>query len=202
MDLNLKINSFFRVVLLPIGFFILQSSIPSILANPINLGFNPHGSISEIYTYDEIESSTGIEVGRTGKLSRVLSEEEVRLDHEVLVQVTSIAARTGMSEVQLVTRAAQKAEVAIGGTGRFAGTAKHTYTNNLLSRYQSIYGNRGLQLNNYFNNGVGNRGFLDVVNHNSRTIYDFKFGSATWRAGQLQKYQRNFPGYNIQIIRP
>ena len=41
------------------------------------------------------------------------------------------AARTGMSEVQLVTRAAQKAEVAIGGTGRFAGTAKHTYTNNL-----------------------------------------------------------------------
>jgi len=112
------------------------------------------------------------------------------------------AARGSMSEVQLVTRAAQKAEAAIGGTGRFAGTAKHTYANNLLSRYQSIYGNRGLQFNNYFNNGVGNRGFLDVVNHNSRTIYDFKFGSATWRAGQLQKYQRNFPGYNIQIIRP
>ncbi len=113
-----------------------------------------------------------------------------------------VAARTGMSEVQLVTRAAQKAEAAIGGTGRFAGTAKHTYANNLLSRYQSIYGNRGLQFNNYFNNGVGNRGFLDVVNHGSKTIYDFKFGSATWRSGQLLKYQRNFPGYNIQIIKP
>ncbi|RNL68608.1 hypothetical protein ED312_23140, partial [Sinomicrobium pectinilyticum] len=111
-------------------------------------------------------------------------------------------AKTGMSEVQFVTRAAQKAEAAIGGTGRFAGIAKHTYANNLLSRYQSIYGNRGLQFNNYFNNGVGNRGFLDVVNHGSKTIYDFKFGSATWRSGQLLKYQRNFPGYNIQIIRP
>lgn len=111
-----------------------------------------------------------------------------------------------MSEVQLVTRAAQKAEVAIGGTGGFAGTAKHTYAYNLLSRYQSIYGNNLSLGSNYFNNnavlGAGNRGFLDVVNHGSKIIYYFKFGSATWGPGQLLKYQRNFPGYSIQIIRP
>jgi hypothetical protein len=112
------------------------------------------------------------------------------------------AAKGGLSTTRLVQKSATLAERAVGGTGRFAGTAKHTYANNLLSRYQSIHGSRGLQFNNYFNNGVGNRGFLDVVNHGSKTIYDFKFGSATWRSGQLLKYQRNFPGYNIQIIRP
>ena len=112
------------------------------------------------------------------------------------------AAKGGLSNAQLVSRAATKAEAAIGGTGRFAGTAKHTYANNLLSRYQSIYGNRGLQFNHYFNNGVGNRGFLDVVDHGSRTIFDYKFGNAVMGSGQYLKYSRNFPGYSIQIIRP
>ena len=115
-------------------------------------------------------------------------------------------AKAGMSEIQLLTRAAQKAEASIGGTGRFAGTAKHTYAKNLLSRHQSIYGNNLSLGSNYFNNnafyGAGNRGFLDVVNHGTKNIYDFKFGGATWGRGQLLKYQRNFPGYNIQIIRP
>ncbi len=116
------------------------------------------------------------------------------------------ATRGGLSTTQLVQKSATLAERAIGGTGRFAGTAKHTYANKLLSRYQSIYGDRGLRFNQYFNNnptlGLGNRGFLDIVNHGSRTIYDFKFGSATWASGQLAKYQRNFAGYSIQIIRP
>lgn len=63
-----------------------------------------------------------------------------------------------------------------------------------------------MRFNNYFNNnsilGSGNRGFLDVVNHGSKSIYDFKFGNATWAPGQLAKYRRNFPEYSIQIIRP
>ncbi|MGX5687417.1 DUF6443 domain-containing protein [Arcticibacter tournemirensis] len=112
-----------------------------------------------------------------------------------------IAAKTGMTDLQLVTRAAQKAETAIGGTGRFAGTAKHTYANNLLSRYQSIYGNSGLQFNQYFNGPAG-RGFLDVVNHRTMTIYDYKFGSAVMGNSQFLKYSNSFPGYGIQIIRP
>jgi RHS repeat-associated protein len=106
------------------------------------------------------------------------------------------------STASLVQKSAVLAERAIGGTGRFAGTAKHTYANNLLRRYQGIYGNRGLEFNSYFNNGVGNRGFLDVINHQTKTIYDFKFGKANWRTGQFEKYQRNFPGYSIEIVRP
>ncbi|GAA4419283.1 RHS repeat-associated core domain-containing protein [Nibrella viscosa] len=108
----------------------------------------------------------------------------------------------GLSNAQLVSRSATKAEAAIGGTGRFAGTAKHAYANNLLSRYQRLYGNRGLDVNYYFNNGVGNRGFLDVVDHGSRTIFDYKFGNAVMGSSQYLKYSRNFPGYSIQIIRP
>ncbi len=88
-----------------------------------------------------------------------------------------------------------------GGTGRFAGTAKHIYAKELLIRHKRIFGNNLNLGSNYFNNGVGNRGFLDVVNHESKIIYDFKFGNATWGPGQLSKYQRNFPGYDI-IIRP
>ena len=126
----------------------------------------------------------------------------ISLKQEIRYVSGGAAAKGGLSTTQLVQKSATLAERAVGGTGRFAGTAKHTYANNLLNRYQSIYGSRGLEFNNYFNNGVGNRGFLDVVNHGSKTIYDFKFGSATWRSGQLLKYQRNFPGYNIQIIRP
>ncbi|GEN73748.1 hypothetical protein CLA01_38200 [Chryseobacterium lathyri] len=68
--------------------------------------------------------------------------------------------------MQLVTRAAQKAENAIGGTGRFAGTAKHTYTNNLINRYQKMFGDRGLETNFYFRKDAG-RGYLDVVQHNT-----------------------------------
>ncbi len=77
--------------------------------------------------------------------------------------MTNQSAKGGMTDLQLVTRAAQKAETAIGDTGGVAGTAKHQYASALLNRYQSIYGSRGLSTNVYFNNGVGNRGFLDVL---------------------------------------
>jgi RHS repeat-associated protein len=110
--------------------------------------------------------------------------------------------RGGLTDLQLVTRAAQNAEAAIGGTGRFAGTAKHTYAKNLLSRYQSIYGDRGLSLGSNYFNGPAGRGFLDVVNHNTKMIYDFKFGKAFMSNAQYLKYSNSFPGYGIRIIKP
>ncbi|MEL0651638.1 RHS repeat-associated core domain-containing protein [Algibacter sp. TI.3.09] len=109
---------------------------------------------------------------------------------------------TPMSDAQLIARAAEKSQAAIEGTDRFAGTAKHTYANKLLDRYQGLYGDRGFEFNSYFNNGVGNRGFLDVINHSTNTIYDFKFGVSGWSPGQFLKYQRNFPGYTIEMVRP
>lgn len=98
------------------------------------------------------------------------------------------------SDLQLVTRAAQSAEKAINGTGRFAGYAKHQYAAKLLDRYQRIYGTRGFEFNEYFNGVRMGRGYLDVINHNRRIIYDFKFGNATMSAEQLAKYTRNYPG--------
>ncbi|WP_261511578.1 DUF6443 domain-containing protein [Chryseobacterium paludis] len=111
------------------------------------------------------------------------------------------ATKAGLTDLQIVQKAAMKAENAIGGTGRFAGTAKHTFSTNLITRYQSIYGDRGLRTNFYFNKSAG-RGFLDVVNHNTATIYDFKFGNAKMSTKQFTKYSNAFEGYSIQIVRP
>ncbi len=96
-----------------------------------------------------------------------------------------------MSEVQLVTRVVQKAEAVVAGTEGFAGIAKHTYANNLLNRYQSIYGNRGLQTNVYFNGRHG-RGFLDVLDNTNGVIYDFKFGRPFMRTSQFNKYSEHW----------
>ncbi|MDH6310600.1 RHS repeat-associated protein [Dysgonomonas sp. PFB1-18] len=115
---------------------------------------------------------------------------------------TATAAKGGMSDLQLLTKAAQKAEVAIGGSGGVAGTLKHTYAKNLLGRYQSIYGDRGLSVGSNYFNGPAGKGFLDVVNHNTKMIYDFKFGNAFMSNSQYLKYSNSFPGYGIQIIKP
>jgi len=94
MDLFLKINSFLRVVLLLIGFFVLESSITSVSAGPINFGQDHYTGISEIYTYDEIESSVRVEVGIADRLlSRVLSVKVVWPDYEVLADAARVAAK-------------------------------------------------------------------------------------------------------------
>ena len=109
-----------------------------------------------------------------------------------------------LTEKQLVQTAATFADgyVPFTTNAGVTGTLKHTAANRFLHLYQLRNGSRGLGTNFYFNNGVGNRGFLDVINSTNKTIYDFKFGNATWRTGQLEKYQRNFRGFNIQMIKP
>jgi len=113
----------------------------------------------------------------------------------------------GLTNAQLVQKAATKAEMAIGGSGRFAGTAKHNYATDLLERYQSIYGDRGLDFRVPFNNGLNNRGFLDVLDNANAIIYDWKFGYPNMTPAQLNqtaqmlKYQRNF-GLPTQVIKP
>jgi hypothetical protein len=116
--------------------------------------------------------------------------------------ITKQAVKGGLTNPQLVQKSATLAERAIGGTGNVAGTLKHTYAKKLLSRYQSRFGGNLSLGSNYFNNGIGNRGFLDVVNHSTKTIYDFKFGSAAMSNAQYLKYSRNFEGYGINIITP
>jgi hypothetical protein len=71
----------------------------------------------------------------------------------------------------------------------------------MFNRYQSIFESRGLFTNVYFNNSVGNRGFLDVLDRTNGIIYDFKFGSAYMKPAQFNKYFNNF-GLPIEIIKP
>ena len=82
-----------RILFILVSFFFLQNSIILVSACPVNFGQNYHTGISETYTYDAIESSILAEVDRTSGLSRVLSVKGVRPDHEVLVGVSSVAAK-------------------------------------------------------------------------------------------------------------
>lgn len=160
--------------------------------NPMNGKLKPGGRLVSA-SYDDI-----IELGQpfiefpagSGRI-RVLANGEW----------VEVAAKTGLTNSQLVQKSATLAERAIGGTGGVAGTAKHQYASKLLNRYQSIYGNRGLETGLYFNKGVGNRGFLDVIDHTNGIIYDFKFGKAVMSPAQYNKYFNNF-GLPIQVIRP
>jgi len=74
-----------------------------------------------------------------------------------LLEQTGQVAKTGLTNPQLVQKSATLAERTIGRQGPVAGIAKHKYATNLLDRYQSIYGHKGLFSNHSFNNGVGNR---------------------------------------------
>jgi len=65
-----------------------------------------------------------------------------------------------------------------------------------------FYGDSGLSLGSNYFKGPAGRGFLDVVNHKTMTIYDFKFGNAMMSNSQFLKYSNSFPGYSIQVIRP
>ena len=110
--------------------------------------------------------------------------------------------KEALSNSELVQKAANKAEKAVGGIGGVPGTAKHEYASDLLKRYQERFGNVGIEVKVPFNNGPGNRGFLDVIDYRNGIIYDFKFGSATMGKEQFLKYSRNYSNYLIQLIRP
>ena len=112
------------------------------------------------------------------------------------------AGKKGLSNADLVQKAANKAEKTIGGVGHVAGTKKHTNAESLIDRYKKMYGDRGLKTNERFDNNAVGRGFLDVHDVNNNVIYDFKFGNAHMSSKQRNKYQTAFPNDQIKIIRP
>jgi hypothetical protein len=61
----------------------------------------------------------------------------------------------------------------------------HVYATKSLERYQKLYGDRGLELGVYFNNGPGNIGRLDVLDNANGIIYDWKFGYPGMTPAQL-----------------
>lgn len=92
-------NWFAKILIILVSFFILQSNVIAVTSSPIIFGQEHHTAISKTYTYDEVESSSHVEVEHTAGLSRVLSVEEVRPDRQVLAGVTSVAAK-GRLEVK------------------------------------------------------------------------------------------------------
>lgn len=70
------------------------------------------------------------------------------------------------------------------GTARVQGTLRHSYADRLLTRYQRLYGDRGLNTEIRYLDGVPNQGGLgsirlDVVEGdllNPSAIFDYKFG--------------------------
>ena len=53
-----KTNWLTRMIFILVSLFVLQNSILAASTSKVNLGFDPHNLISEIYVYDEIESSS------------------------------------------------------------------------------------------------------------------------------------------------
>ena len=55
------------------------------------------------------------------------------------VDAAPAPAKQPLTNEELVQKAAEKAEKAIGGSDKFAGTEKHKYAEKLLERYQGIH---------------------------------------------------------------
>jgi hypothetical protein len=122
-----------------------------------------------------------------------------------------LAANTaGRTNAQLVQNVATRADnwgTRQGlGLGPRAGTLKHGYADELLTRYQNIYGNRGLQTEtSWLGNApatYGTRGSarLDVWEPATGTVFDYKFGNAVLSPSQVNKITTQGPLGVQQVI--
>lgn len=115
---------------------------------------------------------------------------------------------TNPSNADLVQAIATRAQARLGGSGAVSGTAKHAYADTLLTRYQGIYGNRGLITEQSYLGGVpvprGTAGSArpDVFDPTAGIVYDYKFvknpgqGIGKWQA---DKNVLNVPGVNLTV---
>jgi RHS repeat-associated protein len=182
-----------------IGTIPLSMATDMVLVGPYNAGVNYTNGFAEV-----------IQGGSGRKLLYSCSELGfLAFGGKLMAPSTpaSVTPKSGLSNAQLVQKVATKAERKIGGADRFAGTDKHNYATELLKRFQKIHGDRGLRTKEFFNNGPGNRGFLDVLDTTNEIIYDWKFGYPNMsplqlnQTPQMLKYQRNFD-LPTQVIKP
>jgi hypothetical protein len=111
------------------------------------------------------------------------------------------------TNAQLVQAIATRAEawgarqgIPNAGSGPVQGTLKHGYSQRLLDRYQSMYGNRGLQTEVSYLNGqavpYGTKGSvrLDVYEPSTGSVWDYKFTqSPSLSASRVQRIISNGP---------
>ncbi|MYS21868.1 intein C-terminal splicing region [Streptomyces sp. DvalAA-14] len=115
---------------------------------------------------------------------------------------------TNPSNADLVQAIATRAQARLGGSGAVSGNAKHAYADTLLTRYQGIYGNRGLITEQSYLRGLpvprGTAGSArpDVFDPAGGIVYDYKFvknpglGIGKWQA---DKNALNVPGVNLTV---
>lgn len=130
--------------------FAFQITIISVSASPSILYQNHHTVILETYTHDGIKNSVWAESGLTSGLSRVLSEKEVRPDHEVLACVARDAARGATTYT--------KSSLALGRQVHSGyKVAEHAPA---LGRFKEFTGIKGIR--------------PDFVDFGTKTIYELK----------------------------
>ncbi|WP_294293354.1 hypothetical protein, partial [uncultured Sphingomonas sp.] len=98
------------------------------------------------------------------------------------------------------------------GNGRVAGTLKHGYAEDVLNRYQRMFGDRGLTAEARYvggapwESGMTTTGSirLDVVEGpllRPTGVWDYKFGNATLSQGRITQIQSGIPnGANVPIL--
>lgn len=118
---------------------------------------------------------------------------------------------------QLVQDIATRAEAwgtrrGLSTTGSVEGTMKHGYADRLLTRYQVMYGSRGLSTEVRYANGVPWREGvplkgtirLDVVEgplNNPTAIFDYKFGNAVLSPNRINQVRNGGGlGPNVPVL--
>lgn len=167
------------------SFFVFQSSVIPISASPIIFGQEYHTGISELYTYDGIETSAYLETDRTGGgLTRVLSIKEVRPNHEVLAGVESVA--TKGSQVFNYTKATIQLLEEVVKRGPNAGRLARPYMRSPLTVQEIMATGKGVPdasvkgALNFRAPGTfrGSQGTWElVIDPNKNKIYHFNFVS-------------------------
>lgn len=117
---------------------------------------------------------------------------------------------TNPSNADLIQAIATRAEARIGGRGPVAGTYKHKYAQQLLDRYQGIYGSRGLVTEQDYLAGrpvprgtPGGTARPDVYDPATGIVYDYKFTTKppALTQKQIDLNANNVPGiaYTIEV---
>ncbi len=129
----------------------------------------------------------------------------------------STAVRTNADLVQEIATRADAWGVREGlGDGPVAGTLKHGYADRLLTRYQSMFGDRGLSTEvRYLNGNLWRPGNpltgsvrLDVVEgplNNPRWVWDYKFGDSQLTPARISQIRAGAGlGSNVPVdeVRP
>lgn len=126
----------------------------------------------------------------------------------------SLPVRTNAQLVQdVATRAdAWGTRQGLSATGHVSGTLKHGYADKLLTRYQRMFGNRGLRTEQRYLNGqvwqegMGLKGTvrLDVVEGpltSPTAVYDYKFGGASLSSGRISRIRTGAGlGPNVPVL--